>query len=46
LSIAHEIVQAHGGRIGVRSEVGRGTTLVVTLPLSLEAATTVIRRKK
>ena len=46
LSIAHEIVQAHGGRIGVRSEVGRGTTFTVTLPFSPEAAITVIRRKK
>ncbi len=46
LSIAHEIVQAHGGRIGVRSEVGRGTTFTVTLPLSSEAAPPLIRRKK
>jgi len=46
LSIAHEIVQAHGGRIGVRSQVGRGTTFELTLPLSQAAATTVIRRKK
>ena len=46
LSIAHEIVQAHGGRIGVRSQVGQGTTFELTLPLSQAAATTLIRRKK
>jgi two-component system OmpR family sensor kinase len=34
LAIVQEIVQVHGGRIGVRSEVGRGTTFVIHLPIA------------
>lgn len=34
LAIVQEIVEAHGGRISVRSEVGHGTTFVVHLPLA------------
>jgi two-component system, OmpR family, sensor kinase len=34
LAIVQEIVQAHDGRINVRSEVGRGTTFVIHLPLA------------
>ncbi len=36
LAIAHEIVQAHGGRIGVRSRLGEGTTFEVFLPLGVK----------
>ena len=33
LAISHSIVERHGGRIEVQSEVGRGTTFTVHLPL-------------
>ena len=34
LAIVREIVQAHGGKIGVRSRVGHGTTFTIQLPLA------------
>ena len=34
LSIVKHIVEAHGGRVTVQSEVGKGSTFVLTLPLS------------
>ncbi len=34
LSICHNVVRAHGGRIEVESEIGRGTRFLVRLPAS------------
>jgi two-component system sensor histidine kinase/response regulator len=34
LAVAHQIVEAHAGSISVNSETGKGTTFVVTLPIS------------
>jgi signal transduction histidine kinase/DNA-binding response OmpR family regulator len=33
LALVHELVKLQGGRIGVESELGRGTTFTVTIPL-------------
>jgi signal transduction histidine kinase len=34
LAIVKEIVEAHGGKIGVRSQAGHGTTFTIHLPLA------------
>lgn len=38
LSICNKIIQGHRGRIAVESEVGRGTTFTLTLPISTSAS--------
>lgn len=45
LAIAYEIVQAHGGKINVRSGLGKGTSFDVFLPLTGKSATTIVCRK-
>jgi signal transduction histidine kinase len=44
LSIAHWIAEAHGGELSVVSEVGKGSTFSVKLPLAPEAAPNPSRR--
>jgi two-component system sensor histidine kinase HydH len=34
LAIVHKIIEAHGGEVNVESEIGRGTTVSVLLPLA------------
>jgi signal transduction histidine kinase len=38
LAICHSIVAEHGGQMEVESEVGRGSLLRITLPVSAEGA--------
>ena len=38
LAISKRLVEAHGGQISARSEIGRGTTITFTLPIAYEDA--------
>jgi len=38
LSIAYDIVKKHKGAIAVESEIGKGTTFIVTIPITVPAA--------
>ena len=38
LAVSHNIVEGHGGRIDVQSELGKGTTFTVTLPMEADGA--------
>jgi signal transduction histidine kinase len=37
LTLARRFVELHGGRLWVESEVGRGSTFIVTLPAGTTA---------
>jgi len=37
LAIVHHIVAAHGGKVAVDSELGRGSTFTMRLPAAVEA---------
>jgi signal transduction histidine kinase len=39
LSTSYGIIESHGGKIGVRSKVGEGTTFTIELPVYLEGKT-------
>jgi signal transduction histidine kinase len=42
LALARELVEQHGGRLTARSELGKGTTLRMELPLAQDASATAV----
>jgi signal transduction histidine kinase len=46
LAIVKEIVGAHGGKISVRSEPGKGSTFTISLPLATPEASKVVSKRK
>jgi len=46
LSLCHGIIKRHGGALDIEGEVGRGTTVIVRLPVSRRARTAPEREKK
>lgn len=36
MSIAYRVIQNHHGKIDIQSEIGKGTTFIITLPLKFE----------
>ena len=44
LTIVAELVDAHGGRLDIRSEVGEGTHVTVSLPVAAESRRPVLQR--
>jgi PAS domain S-box-containing protein len=46
LAISERIVEAHGGQIGVQSELGRGSTFTFTLPVASESVSAIGTAKR
>lgn len=46
LSISHDVVRAHGGTITVTSDLGRGSTFRVSIPVAPEVASPLERQRR